>query len=255
MNNKQNHFDSGGANYAKYRPTYPESLAQQLSNLCQTHDCAIDIGCGTGQLTDLLTDKFQHVIGLDPSQTAIDNAPPHDKITYLKGAAEGTFQPDQSVDLIVAAQAAHWFDMPKFNMEVARIAKPQAIIALVSYGVLSMTGDICARFEQFYWRDIFKYWPKERRHVENGYRDIELSYPDIDQECLGSGLTIERQWSRDALMGYVATWSAYRQALKDKDDEGQKLIDNFAHDIKNLWPDGVEHKITWPIHSRIARVK
>jgi ubiquinone/menaquinone biosynthesis C-methylase UbiE len=252
---QHNHFETDGANYAKFRPTYPENLALQLSNLCHTHDCAIDIGCGTGQLTGLLTNRFERVIGLDPSQTAIDHATPHDKITYLKGAAEETLQPDQSVDLIVAAQAAHWFDMPKFNTEDARIAKPKAIVALVSYGVFTMEGEIGARFEHFYWHDIFKYWPKERRHVENGYRDLKLGYRDIDQECLGEQLTIERQWSRDALLGYVATWSAYRQALKNNTNgDGQKLLDRFSRDIKNIWPDNVEHKITWPIHSSIARV-
>jgi hypothetical protein len=56
-------------------------------------------------------------------------------------------------------------------------------------------------------------------------------------------------------LGYVATWSAYRQALKNNTNgDGQKLLDRFSRDIKNIWPDNVEHKITWPIHSRIARV-
>jgi SAM-dependent methyltransferase len=127
---QHNHFETDGANYAKFRPTYPENLALQLSNLCHTHDCAIDIGCGTGQLTGLLTNRFERVIGLDPSQTAIDHATPHDKITYLKGAAEETLQPDQSVDLIVAAQAAHWFDMPNLIPKMHVLPNPKPLLRL-----------------------------------------------------------------------------------------------------------------------------
>lgn len=51
-NNK--HFEQGGANYAHSRPTYPNSLAVELGNLCAQKSHAVDIGCGTGQFLDYI---------------------------------------------------------------------------------------------------------------------------------------------------------------------------------------------------------
>ena len=57
-------------------------------------------------------------------------------MTYRVAPAEASGLDDASCDLVVAAQAAHWFDLPRYWAEVARVLKPGGLAALVGYGLL-----------------------------------------------------------------------------------------------------------------------
>ena len=61
----KDHFSARSADYAAYRPTYPDTLVDYLAGLCAATDVALDAGCGTGQLSWLLARRFQRVIATD----------------------------------------------------------------------------------------------------------------------------------------------------------------------------------------------
>lgn len=49
---------------------------------------------------------------------------------------------DQSVQLVTACHAAHWFDLPAFYREVHRVLVPNGVLALYGYEFPSfVTGD------------------------------------------------------------------------------------------------------------------
>jgi SAM-dependent methyltransferase len=75
------------------------------------------------------------VIALDPSAEQIAHAAPHSRVTYRVAPAETTALPNASVDLVVAAQALHWFDPDRLHPELARIASPGAIFAAFTYAL------------------------------------------------------------------------------------------------------------------------
>ena len=70
-----------------------------------------------------------------------------------------------SADLVTVAQAAHWLDLPRFYEEVRRVARADAILALVTYGVLHVDGPMEPLVQHFYHQVVGPYWPAERRHV------------------------------------------------------------------------------------------
>lgn len=70
----KDHFSTGSANYAAHRPTYPAQLVDELAALCPGTRLALDCGCGTGQLTVLLAERFERVVGTDASAAQIDKA-------------------------------------------------------------------------------------------------------------------------------------------------------------------------------------
>ncbi|EJT48300.1 hypothetical protein A1Q1_02719 [Trichosporon asahii var. asahii CBS 2479] len=80
-----------------------------------------------------LAERFDKVTGLDPSQKMVDVGlqSPRDNITYAVGDAEKTGLPDQSVDLVIAGQAAHWFDHGKAWKELRRVLRPKGTVAYV----------------------------------------------------------------------------------------------------------------------------
>lgn len=243
----RNWFDQGGQAYARFRPEYPPELAAYLASLAPDRGLAVDVGCGNGQLTQLLAAHFRQVVGLDPSADQIANAIPNERIDYRCAPAERLPLPDASATLVTAAQAAHWFDLPAFYAEVRRVALPGAILALVSYGVLSLEPGLDERFKTFYRDEIGPYWPPERKLVDSGYATIDFSF----EEIAPPSLQIRLDWTLDQFLGYLQTWSAVRKAREAGRDG---LLLDFAGDLARLWGDPqAKRPVSWPIAMRIGK--
>ena len=237
------HFSTIAAKYAAYRPTYPPALVEALGS----GGVAWDVGCGNGQLSIGLAAKFDHVIATDPAQAQLDAAPKHPRVEYRCVSAEESGLPDRSVDLIVCAQAAHWFDWPKFVAEAGRIAKPGALVALVSYGNMVIEGTVGEIIEHYHHGVVGKYWPKGREHVENGYRDLVMPWTPV----AAPAIDMRAEWTRDELVGYVSSWSA---TVKCVDVEGPAPFEKLQADLAAAWPNNEKRLMRWPLTLRLARV-
>lgn len=243
----RNFFQDGGERYANYRPKYPPELAESLSSLTKEQTLALDLGCGNGQFTSLLAPYFDQVIGTDSSQSQLEFAQQGDKITYRQEPAEQISLPDNSVDLITVAQAAHWFDLDVFYAEVQRVAKQDAIIALISYGVPYIADHTNAVFQKGYWQDTHEYWPAERTHVETGYSDLYFPFESIAQP----NLSYQKKMGIEHFINYITTWSAYARA-KDRGD--MQRFEIFFDALREVWMNDIK-EVVWPISLRIGRIK
>ena len=243
-----NWFVQGGASYARHRPEYPPELAAWLAEISPDRQWAVDVGCGSGQLSFGLAGHFSQVVGLDPSSDQLQHSRPALNLVYIPATAEALPIPDRQASLITASQAAHWFDLPSFYREVRRIARPQAVLALISYSAMQLDDVLQDRFQTFYRDVIGPWWPPERRLVDQGYRDIEFPFPVIQPPSL----QIFRKWDLAALTGYIDTWSAVRRARQ----AGRgKLIEDFALDIARQWGDPCQTRpVRWPINMRTGRL-
>lgn len=247
--NFKDHFSSGSAGYAAYRPTYPTELVDALANISPGLERALDCGCGTGQLSVLLAERFAEVVATDASAAQIDKAQPHDGVTYRAALAEESGLPDASVDLITVAQAAHWLDLDRFYAEVQRVARSQAAVALITYGVLHVEGAVDGAIQRFYYDTIGPYWPTERRHVEDGYRSLPFPFKEVALPPLA----IEVQWRLDDLIGYLNTWSAVKAAEKAL---GSNPVDALAETLRKEWGDpALRRQVTWPLSVRAGHVQ
>jgi SAM-dependent methyltransferase len=244
----KDHFSSRAAQYAAFRPSYPPELADYLASLVPERSTALDCGCGTGQLSALLATRFARVIATDASAEQIANAKPHERISYRQAPAEKSGLDDVSVDLVTVAQAAHWFDLHEFYAEVRRVLRPHAALVLITYGVIEADGPVGEAVSRFYYEIIGPYWPPERQHVETGYRLLPFPF----REETAPRLAMRATWSLDALLGYVDTWSAVRQAEKAL---GRKPVDDFAMALRAAWGEpALEREIRWPLNLRVGRV-
>ena len=238
------HFSTIAARYATYRPRYPGALVDALAERAPP-GTAWDIGCGSGQLSVALADRFARVIATDPAQAQLDSAVAHPRVEYRCSPAENSGLADASVELAVAAQAAHWFDWPRFVVEVGRVARPGALIALVSYGNIELDGPVGDALES-YRAVVEPYWPPERVHVDNGYRDLVLPWPAVEAPAIDMIAT----WNRDELLGYLQTWSA---TVKLVEDQGRAPVIAMCERVAAAWPEGETRTIRWPLALRLAR--
>ncbi|ESK40075.1 hypothetical protein P256_00514 [Acinetobacter nectaris CIP 110549] len=250
MKNKnfKDYFSDNSSAYATYRPSYPHKLVYELSKICKNSHLALDCGCGTGQLSVLLAENFDLVVATDASQSQIQNAEKKDNIIYKTAIAENSGLEHKSVDLITVAQAAHWLDLESFYKEVKRISKENTILALITYGVLHVEGTVDKLIQEFYYTTIGSYWPKERKHVENGYANLPFPFHELPFPKLN----MEEFWNLEDLINYFNTWSAVKEAEKIS---GVNPTDQLRTNLQMLWGNPYsKKKIIWPLSIRVGSV-
>ena len=242
----KDHFSASAASYARHRPGYPARLAAWLAGIAPSRALALDCGCGTGQLSTLLAQEFEQVVATDASAAQIGQAQEHARVRYAVAPADRSGLPDASADLVTVAQAAHWFDLPRFYDEVRRVLRPRGCLALISYGVASMDGEPGALLRELHDQVLGPYWPPERRLGVEGYRGLPFPFPELE----APRMELRARWSLDDLLGYVDTWSALRPALAQL---GRAPLENFQRELAQAWGDPArERGIAWPLNLRVG---
>lgn len=130
-------FSSRVENYVRYRPGYPPEVLELLRRECglTVGSIVADIASGTGNLTRMFLENGNRVFGVEPNadmrKAGEQLLADYPRFTSVAGTAEATTLPDRSVDIITAAQAAHWFDREKARREFIRILRPGGWTVLV----------------------------------------------------------------------------------------------------------------------------
>ena len=243
----KDNFSLQSDDYARFRPQYPQHLIDYLLRLVNQRAKCWDCGTGNGQLAVQLSAHFEEVHATDISEKQLANATQKQNIFYSKQPAEKTSFADHQFDLITVAQAAHWFDHARFNMEVKRVLRPEGVLALIGYGLVQVEGEIGEIIKAFYWNVTKPFWDPERDHIEARYETIPFPYDELRPD---DSFDIAREMSLQDLVGYISTWSAVQHYTKA----------NGVSPIPQLWeslsdfPKEIEVEVTFPVFTRIGRL-
>lgn len=247
-------FSRIAASYATFRPKYPPALADWLADAAARRELAWDCGCGNGQLSTLLADRFVHVIASDASEKQIANATPHEHVDYRVAPAEASGLRDRCADLITVAQAAHWFDLTKFYAEARRVGRRPSVLALINYGNMELADEPLRKIVgRFYWKVTRPFWDAARTHVENALRDIEFPFDPI----AAPEMKIESRLSAEQFIGYVSTWSGLQNMLKQKPESAEQWR-AFQDELTAAWSESAvsdgTRLVRWPLTIRAGRI-
>jgi ubiquinone/menaquinone biosynthesis C-methylase UbiE len=242
-------FSKQAAGYAQYRPGYPAALFEHLVQYVQHRELAWDCATGNGQAAVALAPYFDRVMATDISEKQLQQAQPHEKITYSTSTAEDTPFADNSFDCITVAQAYHWFGFDAFHQEVMRIAKPQAVVAIWGYGLVnSEAAALNQLICQFYTQKVGPYWDKERRYIDEQYTTVPFPYEPLPSK----DFSIQVQWTRQQLIGYFNTWSSVQHFIKAHQ---YNPVEELATAITAVWPDAATAKAFYfPLFLKLGRV-
>jgi ubiquinone/menaquinone biosynthesis C-methylase UbiE len=243
----KDNFSTQSDKYAKFRPTYPSEFFEFLNTNIRNKLNAWDCGTGNGQVAHELAKTFDNVFATDISQQQIDNALQADNISYSVQPAEKTNFANGLFDLIVVAQAVHWFDFNKFYAEVKRTAKNNALLCIVGYGKLEISKQIDNVLDDFYNNVIGKYWDKERKYIDEHYQTIPFPFDEIQTPKL----TNTHHWGFEHLIEYLNTWSAVKHFMNKNN---YNPLDKLKKDIDQFWENGQIKQVKFPILLRIGRI-
>ncbi|MDH0896775.1 MULTISPECIES: class I SAM-dependent methyltransferase [unclassified Pseudomonas] len=235
-------FGNRAGAYASFRPQYPDTLFDWLAANSPGQDRALDIACGNGQASRPLLKHFRQVLACDASPEQLRAAPDLQGIDCF--ASDATEQPlaDASLDLIIVAQALHWFATPAFFAETSRLLRPGGLFCAWCYSLLSIDEALDAVIGDFYRNTLDGYWPSGRASVDAGYQDIQPPFARIEVPAFA----IEQEWDLEQLLGYLGTWSAVQ---KLEQASGRDPLPELLPRLRQAWGDGQRKRfVRWPLH-------
>ena len=243
----KSYFSIQSDNYARYRPGYPPVFFDFLNTVVPNKKNVWDCGTGNGQVAYELAKTFDCVFATDISQSQLNNALRADNIIYSRQPAEKTDFAEHQFDLIVVAQAIHWFDFEKFYKEVRRTAKQDAIICVAGYGRIQISGQIDQLITHFYQHVVGSYWDKERKYIDENYETIPFPFNEIKSPKFVNRL----QWTMEHLIGYLNTWSAVKRFIEQK---RYSPTDKLQDDIARYWDKGQTKEVCFPLLLRTGQL-
>ena len=157
-------FDAVAEAYDRERPSYPDELVDAACSLAAlgAGSRVLEVGCGTGKLTEALVARGLAVDAVDPGANMIAFARKRvrdaDTVEFHLGRFEELALPEQVFDAVFSAAAFHWIDPKVGWAKAARCLRPGGTLALImhiSYLEESTAADDAALHEVFqkYWLD------------------------------------------------------------------------------------------------------
>lgn len=243
----KDHFSGHACDYSAYRPKWPSGLFLWLSRQAPGRSLAWDCATGNGQAAVSLAEHFERVVATDASREQIAQAQKHPKVLYRVERAESCTLHDASVDLVVVAQAFHWFDQAAFLDEVRRVLCPGGLLALLVYRLAKIATPVDSAVDRLYREVLAGFWPAEREQVERGLEDVTLPYSDV----VAPGFELAVDWNLSQFVNYLGTWSAVRRYRHSR---GEDPISQVRYELETAWgPAEMNRRVVWPISLRVCR--
>lgn len=238
-------FASNSAAYAAARPRYPETLFDWLAAQAPGRNAAWDAGCGNGQATVALARRFDHVLGTDVSAEQIAQAPATANIEWRVARSEDVAHEPRSLDLVLVAQALHWFDLDRFYPLVQRALVPEGVFAAVGYAWFLVGPEVDALVKKTILDPLVPYWAQGNARLIGGYRELPFPFDVL----AAPAFNIELKWTLAQMIAYVETWSAVKRM---RSEAGIDVVAPAAERLAPVWGDGAR-RVTMPLTVRVGR--
>ncbi|KRG69676.1 class I SAM-dependent methyltransferase [Pseudoxanthomonas dokdonensis] len=244
------HFSALAKAYAASRPTYPEVMYEAISRVVPASARVWEPGCGSGQATLGLAERFAHVYATDPSAALIERhaavLAPRANVSVAVEQAETPSLADNSVGLIAVAQALHWFNRPRFFAECERVLQPGGILAAWTYQDIVFSDDL-ADVAEAVRDDIDPYWPPQRNDVDVGYVGYAWPFEPLPVPAMW----MSAEWNLPQLVEYFASLSASACFLAAT---GRDPVEIHGPELAAAWGDPQRVRtMRWPLVLHLRR--
>ena len=233
--------------YDEGRPHLPgkaiEILKRYLNNEIEV---IVDIGCGTGNSTEICTDYADKVIGIEPSEDMLKKAreKENSKLTFLKGYGNNTGLESNIADIVICSQAFHWMEPDSTIKEVSRILKKGGIFAVIdadTFPVIDLriekeNSDIQDTIETLDKKQNLIIYPRSQ-HLKNMINSNQFQY------CKEICFCNEVLYDRDRFEKYVYSKGGMQNAIKNNYEPVISKLEGFNSMLNDVFKDGTKEAI------------
>lgn len=228
-------FGKDASAYAQHRPGYP--VAALRWGLPSNAEHVLDLGAGTGKLTEGLLALALRVTAVEPDPDMCDRC--HPEVRALDGTAEGIPLGDGEVESVLVGQAFHWFDLDRALVEIARVLKPGGtVVGLWNYRDSSVPWVV--ELDELTHTSVSRRWaphePFPPDHAE---------FEPFEQETFANGL-------RRTAETMLETYATHSHLLVAAEDEREKTLAR-ARDFLANNPETADGEFTYPLTTTALR--
>jgi ubiquinone/menaquinone biosynthesis C-methylase UbiE len=170
-----------------FHPKRQEQLERRVRNLCEMTGGrrALDIGCGTGNVSKFARKYFEVVVGVDISLEALKINKANTGIHAIQGDGLSLPFADNTFDAITCFSVLHhFFDDVSLLIELNRVLKPG--------GILFTDNDPNFYFFKYFgWRSKMRLWFNRKRLLNNKISPEQLEIMNLAEYHADEGLKPE----------------------------------------------------------------
>ena len=235
--------------YSKYRPTYPQQVSDKIFNFTEQHGVdtkmALDLACGAGQSTFVLSSHYQRTVGVDISKAQLERAQEktiilgkrRDEIEFIHASAGQLPFPDASIDLLTCATAWHWLDPNTVFTEIDRVLKSPGALAVYGYVIPILRHDKCNKMlvDFFNTKCCWPDSPHGNTHdiLKSRFKIVSLPFPLTKR----FDMIEESEISLEMFQGFLASIDSY-VAYCQEHPEDSNALDDMIHEMKRVLNNG-----------------
>uniref|UniRef100_A0A1J3JQW6 Putative methyltransferase n=1 Tax=Noccaea caerulescens TaxID=107243 RepID=A0A1J3JQW6_NOCCA len=247
--------------YLDARPRYPIEWFKKIAAKTQAHNLAWDVGTGNGQAAIGLVEHYDNVVATDINEAQLKRAIKNSKISYHhtpKNMSEDEMVAlvggENSVDLIVAAQALHFFDLDIFYNVAKRVLRKQGgLIATWVYNDIIISPEIDPIMKGLVDSTLPFRTPIMNLAFE-GYKTIPFPFESIGMGSEGKPVTLDipHKLSLKGFLGFLRSW---QPAMKAK-EHGVELVDeDLISKFEEAWGDAYQVKdVSYKAHMIVGKI-
>ncbi|KAF8045138.1 hypothetical protein N665_5549s0001, partial [Sinapis alba] len=207
--------------YLDARPRYPIDWYKKIAARTQGHKLAWDVGTGNGQAAIGLVEHYENVVATDINEAQLKRAFKHSRISYHhtpKTMSEDEMVAliggENSMDLIVAAQAVHFFDLTTFyNVAKRVIRKDGGLIAIWVYNDIIISPEIDPTMKSLV-DSTLPFRTPIMNLAFDSYKTLPFPFESIGMGSEGKPVTLDipHKLSLKGFIGFLKSWQPAMKA-------------------------------------------
>ena len=205
-------FATAASVYERARPAFPQAAIDWLCDELEITDETrlLDLAAGTGRLTRPLFAYTRRIVAIEPvaeMREVLQRTLP--SIEVLDGIAEELPLATDSVDVVVVAQAFHWFDPEPALSEISRVLVPGGRLGVVWHG-----ADLSDPVQQAFRGIVERHRNDAPAHV-TGDSERFLAQQTLLQEIAREGIADVHEYDEEGLVELALSTSHVARLAPD----------------------------------------
>jgi SAM-dependent methyltransferase len=213
-------FDKIAKEYDAVRPAYPAICIDSIIEYSHISGSSkiLEVGCGTGQATQLLVDRGFSVhcidIGTELVEVARDKFSDNPKVKFDVMSFEDSRFPPKTFDLIYSATAFHWVDPEVRYKKAAQLLKPSGTLAIFQNLDTRQPSDLRSAIDAVYARFIPNE-PDDRQRQSDFEAAVQEEINEVKSSEFFHSVEIKKvpwqvEFSQEKYMRLLNTFSYHR---------------------------------------------